>query len=286
MLEAARFINFEYLIIDDGSTDKTPLILRNFRNKIRVISKENSGESESVTLGFQEARAEFVMVLSADDPLFTPRIFSNVFDSFRNDQNLVAVYPDWNMIGPSGEILKTVVVPDYSDELLIGKCITLPGPGVIIRKSSALKIGGRRKKWVFVGDYDFWLRLSRMGEIRHRPEVLAQWRMHPGSTSISKRGTKMAAERIAVIEEFLQEFKVSDELKRKALGTSYYMAARLIFFDSKVPGKRYLLSSIIKSRFRLSGINLLVFTYILLHPLSRFFYILLKRFIPEQLPLA
>jgi hypothetical protein len=37
------------------------------------------------------------MVLSADDPLFTEEIFKNVFELFEKNENLVAVYPDWNL---------------------------------------------------------------------------------------------------------------------------------------------------------------------------------------------
>ena len=285
VLVAASEISFEYLVIDDGSTDGTASILTKFDKKIRVITKNNSGESASVTIGFQEALGEFVMVLSADDPLFTPKIFENVFEQFQTDENLVAVYPDWRMIGSEGEVLKIIKVPDYSDDLMIGQCKTLPGPGVIIRKSAALKIGGRRKKWVFVGDYDFWLRLSTVGEIRHRDDVLSQWRMHPGSTSISKRGPKMAEERIAVIEEFTREFPISKSLKRRALGTAYYMAARLIFFDPEVKGKRYLVLAYIKSRGLIPEAKISIVLYILLHPLSFWIYKRFKRFFPEQLPL-
>ena len=282
VLSAARNIEFEYIVVNDGSTDRTLSILEKFQNQIKIIDKANSGESESVTVAFGEALGEYLIVVSADDPLLSEKLFEKSFDDFFNDPNLVAIYPDWNMIGPQGEVLKTVRVPDYSDELLIGRCMTLPGPGAIFRKSAALEIGGRRKKWTFVGDYDFWLRLSRIGELRHRPEVLAQWRYHAGSTSVNKRGPKMASERIAVVEEFLSDFSVNPKIARMALGSAYFMAARLVFFNSQVPGKKYLIQSFRKRKGWVEEARFHIILYILMIPISSGFYKLFSKVLPTQ----
>jgi hypothetical protein len=154
---------------------------------------------------------------------------------------------------------------------LIGRCVTLPGPGVIFRRSAALKLNGRNPKWTYVGDYDFWLRLSRMGEIRHRPEVLAQWRHHPSSTSVSKRGLKMAQERILVVEDFLTRYQVSTRLKNKALGNAYYMAARISYFDKNIPAKKYLFKSFKNRKGWVEEAKVYEIFYIFLLPISRIF---------------
>lgn len=269
VLRCASGVNYEYIVVNDGSTDNTLELLEAYGSSISIIDHQNCGESESVTRAFQKARGIYLLVVSADDPLLTPRLFDGVFDWFDTDKNLVAVYPDWQMIDPVGNVLQTVFVPDYSDELLIGECRTLPGPGVIFRRDAALKIGGRLSKWVYVGDYDFWLRLSRVGEIRHRSEVLAQWRHHPTSTSVSKRGVDMARERIGVVEDFLSKNTVDLHLVRKSLGHAYYTAARLAFFSKEVPGKRYLLRAFILRKGWVEAAEFKVITFILLDPVSR-----------------
>ena len=269
VLTFAKDLDFEYLVINDGSTDSTLDILKSYGKKIRVISHLNCGESASITKAFHSARGRYLLVVSADDPLLTSEIFDQVFDWFDEDKNLVAVYPDWQMIDPDGKILQTVLVPDYSDELLIGYCRTLPGPGVIFRRDKAVFIGGRNPKWIFVGDYDFWLRLSRLGEIRHRPQILAQWRHHPNSTSVSKRGLAMAKERINVIEEFLASNRVDELISRKALGHAYYTAARLSFFSQEIPGKKYLIKAFTFRRGWIEEAQIRVILFILLDPISR-----------------
>ncbi len=269
VLRCASGLNYEYIVVNDGSTDNTLELLEAYGTRISIITHQNCGESESVTRAFQKARGNYLLVVSADDPLLTPKLFDDVFDWFNTDKNLVAVYPDWQMIDPVGNVLQTVLVPDYSDELLIGECRTLPGPGVIFRRDAALKIGGRLSKWVYVGDYDFWLRLSRVGEIRHRSEVLAQWRHHPTSTSVSKRGVDMARERIGVVEDFLSKNTVGQHLVRKSLGHAYYTAARLTFFSKEVPGKKYLLRAFILRKGWIEAAEFKVIAFILLDPVSR-----------------
>jgi glycosyltransferase involved in cell wall biosynthesis len=269
VLKYCSRIDFEYIVLNDGSTDKTLEILNKYEKVIRIINKGNSGESDSVSLGFKEATGDLLLVVSADDPLVSEKLFLNVFETFEKDANLMAIYPDWQMIDASGKVIKTIYVPSYSDELLIGRCVTLPGPGVIFRKSAALKLNGRNPKWTFVGDYDFWLRLSRLGELRHRPEVLAQWRHHANSTSVSKRGLKMAKERIEVVESFINTNTISDQLKQMALGNAYYMAARIGYFDSKIPAKKYLLKAFKFRRGWIEEAKLHEIVYILFLPASR-----------------
>ena len=271
VLKYCSEIDFEYIVLNDGSTDKTLQILGKYEKMIRIIDKSNSGESDSVSLGFKEATGDLLLVVSADDPLLSEKLFLNVFKDFEKDANLMAIYPDWQMIDASGKVIKTVSVPNYSDELLIGRCVTLPGPGVIFRKSAALKLNGRNPKWTFVGDYDFWLRLSRLGELRHRPEVLAQWRHHKNSTSVSKRGLKMALERIGVVEEFLNTNLIPNHLQRMALGNSYYMAARISYFDRKIPAKKFLFLSFKKRKRWVEEAKIHEILYIIFSPISRLF---------------
>jgi glycosyltransferase involved in cell wall biosynthesis len=271
VLKNCSGIDFEYIVLNDGSTDKTLEILNKYEKVIRIINKSNSGESDSVSLGFKEATGDLLLVVSADDPLLSEKLFLNVFEAFEKDANLMAIYPDWQMIDANGRVIKTIYVPSYSDELLIGRCVTLPGPGVIFRKSAALKLNGRNPKWTFVGDYDFWLRLSRLGELRHRPEVLAQWRHHVHSTSVSKRGLKMAKERIEVVESFIAANTISDQLKQMALGNAYYMAARLSYFDNKIPSKMYLIKAFKFRRGWVEEAKLHEILYIFLLPYSSFF---------------
>jgi glycosyltransferase involved in cell wall biosynthesis len=279
VLKAIGNQDIEYLVIDDGSTDKTPDILKNYGSKIKVISQANKGESAAVNAGFNSALGDFVLVVSADDPLISGSIFSQVPEFFDNNPEIVVWYPNWNMIDHAGKTIRTVFVKEYSEENLVGRYICLPGPGAFIRKSAALQIGGRREKWTYVGDFDFWLRISRVGQLRKRDAVLAQWRYHDDSTSIAHRGKKMYDERIAVMEEFISEYDISLPLARMARAHAYYSASLLSFYSTSVKSKRTLIKAFWIRRGWIEDSQLRVIGYLLLTPLSSFLKPLILKFL-------
>ena len=61
VLSAARNIEFEYIVVNDGSSDGTLDILLKYENTIRIMNKPNTGESESVTIAFREARGDYLI---------------------------------------------------------------------------------------------------------------------------------------------------------------------------------------------------------------------------------
>lgn len=272
VLDACEGFDFEYLVINDGSTDNTGPLLEQFSDKIKVVSQPNQGESLSVNVGIELARGDYLIVVSADDPLLSSEIFQGVEELFVQNSDLVAIYPDWQIIDQRGVVLEVKNLPDFTQEDFLAKNLVLPGPGTIFRRDAAIKIGGRKSKWRFVGDYDFWLRLSDQGRFLHRNVVLAQWRHHGESTSVSARGPQMAEERISVILDYLSTTSKSipNNISRIAQANAYALAARLIFFSAQVPGKRYLFKSLVLRRSWPERLSAAEGLYIILHPFSRF----------------
>lgn len=259
----------EYLVIDDGSVDETSRILQKYENKVKLFFHKNLGESATVNRGLENAEGDFVLVVNADDPLLSGDLVNKGCQYLIDNPNVVAIYPDWKIIDDFGKTVKINILPEYSDRIMVGECRALPGPGTIFRKSSALRINGRRTDWKYVGDYDFWLRLSRIGEIRRLPGVLAQWRESQSSTSISQRGIEMANERIKVTNNFLTENAIPKYLVNMAKGNSHYLAARLAFFDSRINGRNLLIKSFWYKKGWPNNARIHIVIYLLLLPLSK-----------------
>lgn len=266
---------YEYIVLDDGSSDSTFESLQKYKDCIKIMSHKNIGESATVNRGIKNALGEFLLVVNADDPLLTSELINRGCKILIDNPSIAAIYPDWKIIDENGKTLKSKILPEFDEDILIGHCKCLPGPGTLFRKDKAVQINGRSLKWKFVGDYDFWLRLSRVGEIQRLPGVLAQWRENQNSTSFSQRDKKMALERIKVIEEFLFENKTSKNLRRKALGNSHYLAARLAFFDSGINGKNLLIKAFFLRKGWPEEAKLHIVLYLIFMPISS---ILLKPF--------
>jgi hypothetical protein len=182
------------------------------------------------------------------------------------------------VINSNSQIVRDVLVPEYDVEILIGRAHCIVGPGGVFRLDKAVQIGGRDQRYKFTSDYDFWLRLSQVGKFRRIPGLRAFWREHEDSTSIALRGKEMAQERINVTKNFITKAsKVSKEIKRMAIGYSYFNAAQLVYFDKEIPAKRWLLKSLFNFPSGLFRFKTIVMLYIALTPISPYILSACKR---------
>jgi hypothetical protein len=79
------FSNFELIVVDDGSTDNTPEIMRQFEGKLQYFWQENGGQSTAINFGADIAKGEYVYILDADDTLLP--------DALKHFANAIAVQP-------------------------------------------------------------------------------------------------------------------------------------------------------------------------------------------------
>ena len=276
VIKHSRHQNKEILVINDGSTDETLEILQRYKSEITVISQANGGEASAVNLGISLAKGQYILIVSADDPLITEDLFIQAQNILDNNEEIVAAYPDWQMIDSENKIISVKYCPEYSFEELLGKFHCIPGPGTVFRSKDAKEIGGRSAEYRFVSDYDFWLRLACRGAFAHIPHVLAQWRSHSDSTSIGLRGHAMALERIKVIHNFLARYPQSDSLTRQAKACSLYNAAILAIFDREVPGRKWMVEALIINKRWIDSSKLIIVIFLLTLPLSRYIFSVLS----------
>jgi glycosyltransferase involved in cell wall biosynthesis len=262
------FTKSEIIVVNDGSWDTTGEILRRYNSRIECINQKNQGQSVAINNALKKASTTFCSIVNCDDPLLNPNIFNISINKLNKNYSVIATYPNWRMIDSKGTFIEDIEVLEYSREELIGNFNCMVGPGAVFSLKHALMIGGWNPRLRYLPDYDFWLRMSNLGDFLKINQCLATWRHHADSISVKSKGLEMAQERINVMEDFLNSARIEGSLRKKAKSSSLYSAALLSFDDRRVNGRKLFIKSIINNPAILKKKSLKSVLYLLGYPLS------------------
>lgn len=191
------FADFEFIAVDDGSTDDSLAILREYERRdgrVRVISRPNTGIVVALNEMLGVARGEFIARMDSDD-VCLPERFEKQVAWLKEDPKRVAVGCWILNIDADGDPInyfKPPVRHDAIDERHVrGLGLAVAHPAAMIRHSGLRAIGGYRKEYEPAEDVDLFLRLGEVGELGVIPEVLLRYRNHAKSVSHEKKAYQM-----------------------------------------------------------------------------------------------
>jgi glycosyltransferase involved in cell wall biosynthesis len=158
--------SYEVLLINDGSTDATPSILKKYDSKIKIVHQENHGLGPTCNQGLALASGEYFIRLDSDD-FFDPTILSKMIPLLEKNHGVAAIYSDrYELHAKEKKIIQTSANDIYS----------MVACGVMMRTQDVREVGGYQK--TFWEEYDLFIRLSKKGKFIHLNEPLYHYRFH------------------------------------------------------------------------------------------------------------
>ena len=195
---AQTFTDFELIIVDDGSIDKTLAIAHNLANdladpRIRVIAnKENCGIPKTRNIGWKAATGEFIAHQDADDYSHPTRLEKQIAYLLKNPK-VGILGTNRQTINRKGKIRDHKPMPEQAvfDDLL-HRNLVVHG-SALIRRSVLEQAGGYDEWFLICEDYDLWLRIAdKIAWVRNLPDALYVHREHDDSmTAKDPRPTEL-----------------------------------------------------------------------------------------------
>jgi glycosyltransferase involved in cell wall biosynthesis len=181
---AQEDVDFEVLVVDDGSTDECPPDVAAFRDsRVKIIRHDvRQGQARARNAGSNLARGEWIAFLD-DDDLWSPRKLRNQLDA-AGAGNATFVYTEAVMLDRTGRIRRTIAAPDPSNvrRLLLASNVIPTGSSTIMAKRTlVLQLGGFDERLSELSDWDMWIRLAEAGHGAACDDVLVAYLLHPGN---------------------------------------------------------------------------------------------------------
>ena len=174
------FIDFELLIIDDGSSYKTAQIVKSFHDR-RIIycCKNHEGHVEALNYGIKLSNSKIICNVDHDDILL-PGKLELQYNLLQKNENLGVVSSSCFIIDDKSKIKYKIMQPPGNSlikKYLLYKNVLLHS-GVMYRKVLLEVYGHYRTEFSTAADYDLWLRLRNVTNFYNIPEPLVLIRKH------------------------------------------------------------------------------------------------------------
>lgn len=194
--------NFEFIIIDDGSTDKSYNIMKSYQKKdsrIKVIKQDNRGVSITLNKCIAMTKGNIIARQDADDISAPERLKCQIDYLARHPEvGLLGTYA--KLIDSEGKFIKDLTFSTTNSDLQ--KEIKKENPfvhgSVMYRREVIKEVGMYREQFLLAQSYDMWLRISEKYQVANLPEYLYKYRAWENGVSFEKAAMFSLFSRIAL----------------------------------------------------------------------------------------
>jgi glycosyltransferase involved in cell wall biosynthesis len=230
----------EYVVVDGGSTDDTPDVLRRYGNRVRWVVEPGLGQAAAINRGWQMTSGEVIGWLNADD-LYRPGALREAVAFLEAHPDVDMVYGDCDFIDASGRRIGAYPTRPWDYAELIRRAVNfVPQPAVFLRRRVLETVGPLNEELHYVLDFEYWLRVGLRHRVVHVSRTWAAYRWHARAKSV--RGlTEMAEELLRVYADFFRRTDLPDDLRAlypEAMSRACHLAANWHFWAGDMRSAR------------------------------------------------
>lgn len=203
-----NYPNLELIIMDGGSSDQSPEIIKKYEKFITYWQSEpDNGQSDAIRKGFTIAQGSIIAWLNSDDYYQPGAVLTAIYQM--QISHVSMVYGDYNIVSSEGVLIHIFKASDYSLKLLAHTDI-IPQPSSFFEKEAYSRVGGLDDTLHYVMDYDLWLKMAfDHSSIMHIPCILSNFRSHTGSKTVYNPGGFLT-ERVKMIDRIITKNTIDD----------------------------------------------------------------------------
>ena len=180
--------NIEYILMDGGSTDGSVEIIQRYADRLAYWeSAKDKGQTDAINKGFSRAHGEILAWLNSDDILY-PHAVREAVAYLKENENCGLVYGNCNFIDAQGKGTGRFNAKQTDYQKLTQGYVHIPQQASFWRGDLWRQVGPLDDTIYFAMDYDLWLRLAKVSEVKYLPETdpWAAFRLHADAKTIAE----------------------------------------------------------------------------------------------------
>lgn len=195
----------EIVVVDDGSTDDTPELLKSYGNQLKVIRQENRGLPAARNAGLRAATGDFIAFLDSDDILPSDSLILRA-DYLEQHPEIPAVYGATYMTDLQNKVLGWFRPPPLPGGMIFDKLVcrtVFPMHSVMLRRATIEQVGDFDEQLRVQLDLDYWARYGAIYPFAAIDEVVAYYRVHD-EMSVIRQADDLNRKGIVVQERLIE----------------------------------------------------------------------------------